>query len=86
MANSNALYKSVNIEETAEESSKSTVKDEKYGISYSDYGNSRESRSNEPEEKIVDENYKEKLVALLNKEFVQVPKHSAMLNRISARC
>lgn len=85
MTNSNALYKSVNIEETAEESSKSTVKDD-IGISYSDYGNSRESRSNEPEEKIVDENYKEKLVALLNKEFVQVPKHSAMLNKISARC
>lgn len=72
MTNSNALYKSVSLETPAEEITKSTVKDEKYGISYSDDDNNQEFLDNQPEVKLVDENYKEKIISMLNKEFVQV--------------
>lgn len=72
MTNSNALYKSVSLETPAEEMTKSTVKDEKYGISYSDDDNNQEFLDNQPEIKLVDENYKEKIMSMLNKKFVQV--------------
>jgi len=71
-SNSNALYKSVNLEKRAEEVTKSTAKDEKYGISYADDENNQECWNNQAECKLADENYREKLMSLLNKEFVQV--------------
>jgi len=70
--NSNELYKTVSLETSDEEITKSTVKDEKYGISYSDEDIDTDSPSNRPETKLLDENYKEKIISLLNKEFVQV--------------
>eukprot|EP00102_Acyrthosiphon_pisum_P020917 XP_016658127.1 PREDICTED: uncharacterized protein LOC100571197 [Acyrthosiphon pisum] len=69
--NSNELYKTVGLETSDEEITKSTVKDEKYGISYSDEDIDTDSPSNRPETKLLDENYKEKIISLLNKEFVQ---------------
>lgn len=60
------------LETSDEEITKSTVKDEKYGVSYSDEDIDTESSSNRPETKLLDENYKEKIISLLNKEFVQV--------------
>jgi len=62
----------VGLETSDEEITKSTVKDEKYGISYSDEDIDTDSPSNSPETKLLDENYKEKTISLLNKEFVQV--------------
>lgn len=72
MINSNELYKTVSLETPDEKITKSTVKDEKYGISYSDDDIDTDSYSNRPEVKLLDENYKEKIISLLNKEFVQV--------------
>ncbi|XP_025202203.1 uncharacterized protein LOC112599497 [Melanaphis sacchari] len=69
--NSNELYKTVSLETPEEEITKSTVKDEKYDISYSDNDIDTDSWSNRPETKLLDENYKEKIISLLNKEFVQ---------------
>ncbi|CAH1731486.1 unnamed protein product [Aphis gossypii] len=71
MINSNELYKTVSLETPDEKITKSTVKDEKYGISYSDDDIDTDSYSNRPEAKLLDENYKEKIISLLNKEFVQ---------------
>jgi len=62
----------VGLKTSDEEITKSTVKDEKYGISYSDDDVDTDSRSNRPETKLLDENYREKIISLLNKEFVQV--------------
>jgi len=62
----------VGLETYDEEITKSTVKDEKYGLSYSDEDIDTDSASNRPETKLLDENYKEKIISLLNKEFVQV--------------
>lgn len=70
--NSKELYKTVGLETSDEEITKSTVKDEKYGVSYSDEDFDTDSSSNQPETKLLDENYKEKIMFLLNKEFVQV--------------
>jgi len=70
--NSNELYKTVGLETSDEEITKSTDKDEKYGVSYSDEDIDTESSSNRPDAKLLDENYKEKIISLLNKEFVQV--------------
>lgn len=73
MTNSNALYKLVSLETPAEEMARSTDKDEKYGISYTtDNDNNQEFLENQPEIKLVDENYKEKIISMLNKEFIQV--------------
>lgn len=70
---SNALYKIVSLETSSEDLTKSeSVIEEKYGISYSDNDNDHESWNKLPEAKLVDENYKEKIMSLLNKEFVQV--------------
>lgn len=70
---SNALYKSVSLETSVGEITKSTVKYEKYGISYSDDENNEDSLSDQPEVyELVDENYDEKITSLLNKECVQV--------------
>lgn len=71
-SNSNASYISVSLEKRAEETTKLTIKDEKYGISYGDDEINQESWNNQVEAKLVDENYKEKLMSLLNKEFIQV--------------
>jgi len=70
--NSNELYKTVSLETSDDEITKSTAKDEKYGVSYSDDDIDTDSWSNRPETKLLDENYKEKIISLLNKEFVQV--------------
>lgn len=67
--NSNALYKSVSIEKTTEEVAKSIEKD--LG-SYSDNENNQVPSNIQPEVQLVDENYKEKIISLLNMEFVQV--------------
>lgn len=77
MTDSIALYKSVSLETPTAEMIKSTVKDEKYGISYSDDENNQSSLNNQPEAKLVDENYKEKIMSMLNKDFVQV--HSDLI-------
>ncbi|XP_060848211.1 dynein axonemal intermediate chain 3-like isoform X2 [Rhopalosiphum padi] len=69
--NSNELYKTVSLETSDDEITKSTAKDEKYGVSYSDDDIDTDSWSNRPETKLLDENYKEKIISLLNKEFVQ---------------
>lgn len=60
------------LETSDEEITKSTVKDEEYGVSYSDEDIDTDFSSNRPETKLLDENYKEKIISLLNKEFVQV--------------
>jgi len=52
--------------------SKSTAEHEKYGISYSDDENNEDCWYSQAKAKVVDENYNEKIVSLLNKEFVQV--------------
>lgn len=72
ITHSNTSYKSVNLEPSAEEMTKSTVKDDEYGISFSDDENNSGLRNNQPESKLVVENYKEKIISLLNNEFVQV--------------
>lgn len=72
MIYSNELYKTVSLETPDEKITMSTVKDEKYGISYSDDDIDTDSYSNRQEAKLLDENYKEKIISLLNKEFVQV--------------
>lgn len=66
------MFKSVNLDERPAETNTSSIKDKNYGISYSDDDNIQECWNNQTEAKLVDENYKEKLMALLNKEFVQV--------------
>lgn len=71
-SNSNALYKSVSLEKRTGETTRSIIKDEKYGISYGDDENNQESWNHQAECKLVDENYREKIMSLLNKEFVQV--------------
>lgn len=60
------------LETSEEEMTKSTDKDEKYGISYSDEDIDTDTSNNRPETKILVENYKEKIISMLNKEFVQV--------------
>lgn len=83
MTNSNALFKSVNLDKSttknikptvtpAEEMSKSIDKGEICTISFSDEENDHDSWDNDREANFKDENYKEKLMSLLNKEFVQV--------------
>jgi len=62
----------VGLETSDEKITKSTVKDEEYGLSYSDEDIDTDSSSNRLETKLLDENYKEKIISLLNKEFVQV--------------
>lgn len=72
MTNSNASYKSVNLEPPAEDTTKSTVRDEKYDVSYGDDENNQDLWSNQPESKFVNNNYKENIISLLNNEFIQV--------------
>lgn len=60
----------VNIESGMENETKSSVKDENYEISYSNEEHEQKSWSNQ--DKLIGENYKEKIMSLLNKEFVQV--------------
>jgi len=62
----------VSLQTSPEEMTKSTVEHENYGISWSDDENNHESWNNQPKTKLVDENYKEKIMFLLNKEFIQV--------------
>lgn len=78
MFNSNKLYKSVSLETSTEEI---TVKDEKCGISYSGDETNNESQNNQPESKFVHENYKEKIMSFLNKEFIQVYIYFIMIKR-----
>lgn len=70
----NALYKWVNLETGAEDTTKSTVDDEhQYGmVSYSDDESNGEPRDGQPRAKLVDDNYEEKLTSWLNGEFVKV--------------
>lgn len=83
MTNSNALYKSVNLDKSttknikptvtsAAEMSKSADKGDICSISFSDDENDHDSWDNNREANFKDEHYKEKLMSLLNKEFVQV--------------
>lgn len=67
MANNNALYKSY-IQTPVEEITKPTVKHKKYDIVSSD--NEKSPWDNQLN--LVDLNYNEKIMSLLNKEFVQV--------------
>lgn len=60
----------VNIETGTENETKSSVKDENYEISYSNEEHEQKSWTNQ--DKLIGENYKEKIMSLLNKEFVQV--------------
>uniref|UniRef100_A0A2S2R2B2 WD repeat-containing protein 63 n=1 Tax=Sipha flava TaxID=143950 RepID=A0A2S2R2B2_9HEMI len=68
-SSSNALYKSVSLETATEEVAKSIGKD--MGSYSSDNDNNVEHSNDQSEVKLVDENYKEKIISLLNMEFVQ---------------
>lgn len=83
MTNSYALYKSINLDKSTTKDTKSTVtsagetgklidKGEICSISFSDDENFDDSWDNNREANFKDEHYKEKLMSLLNKEFVQV--------------
>lgn len=71
----------MSLETSAGEITKSTVKYEKYGISYSDDENNQETLSDQPEVyHLVDENYDEKIINLLNKEYIRVGQYPRSLN------
>lgn len=72
MTNSKALYKSVSLKNSSKEVIESTIGDKNYDNLYSDNRNDQESLNDQLGTKLIDENYKEKIIELLNKEFVQV--------------
>lgn len=72
MSNNHCLYKSVSLKTPDDEITKSSVSDEKYGIFYSDDEYNQVLSNNQSEVKLMDENYKEKIMSWLNQEFVQV--------------
>lgn len=72
MSNSNELVKPVSLKNTDEETTSSNVKDENFSISYTEDGDDQDNWNKNPKVKLLDNNYDEKCLYFLNKEFVQV--------------
>lgn len=74
MANSNELLEPVSLNKADEENTASNfkLKNQHFSISYSEDEDDQDNWNKQPKVKILDENYDEKLMSFLNKEFVQV--------------
>jgi len=73
MSNSNELVKPVSLKKTDEETAIPNVKDKRlFNISYTEDDDDQDNWNKQPEIKLLDNNYEEKCLYFLNKEFVQV--------------
>jgi len=72
MSNSNELVKQVSLKNTDEEPTESNVKDKHFTISYTEDGEDQDDWNKHPKVKLLDNNYDEKFMYFLNREFVQV--------------
>ncbi|XP_029341056.1 uncharacterized protein LOC100570031 [Acyrthosiphon pisum] len=70
MSNSNELVKQVSLENTDDEPTESNVKDKHFSISYTE-DDDQDNWNNHPKVKLLDNNYDEKFLYFLYREFVQ---------------
>ncbi|CAI6355721.1 unnamed protein product [Macrosiphum euphorbiae] len=72
MSNSNELVKQVGLKNTDEEPTESNVKNKQFSIiSYTEDGHDQDNWNKQPNVKFLDDNYEEKFLYFLNREFVQ---------------
>lgn len=71
MVHSNELLKNVSLAPD-EEIAASNIKGKNVGITYNEDDDDQDNWNKETKAKLLDDNYDEKLVSFLNKEFVQV--------------
>jgi len=72
MSNSNELVKPVSLIKTDEETTVPNVKDKRLSISYTEDDDDQDNWNKQPKIKLLDNNYDEKCLYFLNREFVQV--------------